>query len=64
MRAVRVVSFKLPPSLLSRVERVANKMGVTKSELIRLALEKYLDGLEAGGFRPSETGYKRVVLRC
>ncbi|AQQ16876.1 ORF24 [Sulfolobus spindle-shaped virus 3] len=40
-----VVSFKLPPTLNAKLEEVAVKMKKSKSQLIREALEKYLQSL-------------------
>lgn len=42
MSAVRVVSFKVDEDLLDLMERVAKRKGITKSELIRRAIKKYL----------------------
>ncbi len=39
---MRVVSFKVEEDLLDLMERVARRKGITKSELIRLAVKKYL----------------------
>ncbi len=38
-----VISFRLPPELNSKLERAASKMKVSKSELIRMAIAKYLE---------------------
>jgi metal-responsive CopG/Arc/MetJ family transcriptional regulator len=39
---MRVVSFKVEEDLLDLMERVARRKGITKSELIRQAVKKYL----------------------
>ena len=39
---MRVVSFKVEEDLLDLLERTARKRGVSKSELIRQAIKKYL----------------------
>ncbi len=39
---MRVVSFKVEEDLLDLMERVARRKGITKSELIRQAVMKYL----------------------
>ncbi len=39
---MRVVSFKVEEDLLDLMERVARKKGITKSELIRQAIKKYI----------------------
>ncbi len=40
--SMRVVSFKVEEDLLDLMERVARRKGITKSELIRQAVMKYL----------------------
>lgn len=42
VRHVKVVSFKVEEDLLDLMERVARRKGITKSELIRQAVKKYL----------------------
>ncbi len=42
MRASKILSLSLPPTLLREAERVAKKEGRTKSELFREALRWYL----------------------
>jgi hypothetical protein len=43
-RAMKTLSLKLPPRLSARLERAAKKRGQTKSELVRTALEQFLNG--------------------
>ncbi len=38
-----VISFRLPPELNAEIEKVASKKKITKSELIRIAIAKYLE---------------------
>ncbi len=40
---MKTLSLKLPSRLSARLERVAKKRGQTKSELVRTALEQFLD---------------------
>ncbi len=42
MMPVRVVSFKIEADLLDLIERIAREKGMTKSELIRQAIKKYI----------------------
>ncbi len=42
----RVVTFKMTPSELEQVDRLAKKLGMTRSELIRYALNKIMEDLE------------------
>ncbi len=44
---LRVVTFKITPRELEQVDRLARKMGMSRSELIRYALNKILEDLEA-----------------
>lgn len=39
---MRVVSFKIDEDMLYMIETIAKKKGITKSELIRIALRNYL----------------------
>ena len=39
---MKVVSFKVEEDLLDLMERTARRKGITKSELIRQAVKKYL----------------------
>ena len=41
-----VISFRLPAELNAKLERAASKMKVSKSELIRVAIAKYLEEIE------------------
>jgi metal-responsive CopG/Arc/MetJ family transcriptional regulator len=41
---MKTVSLKLPPALSIRLDRAAKKRGQTKSEVIRAALEQFLNG--------------------
>jgi metal-responsive CopG/Arc/MetJ family transcriptional regulator len=41
---MKTISLKLPPELGLRLERAAKKRGQTKSEVVRAALEHYLNG--------------------
>jgi len=38
----RIVTFKIPPDELRLVDRVAVKLGMSRSELIRAALHYYI----------------------
>ncbi len=38
-----VISFKLPPELKAKLDIVAHKRKVSRSELIRIAITKYLE---------------------
>jgi hypothetical protein len=41
---MKTVSLKLPDALARKLERAARARGESKSEVIRLALQQYLDG--------------------
>jgi hypothetical protein len=41
---LKTISLKLPEVLLRKLERAASKRGQSKSEVIRSALEQYLNG--------------------
>jgi len=38
-----VISFRLPPELNAKIEQIAHKKKISKSELIRTAIAKYLE---------------------
>ena len=44
-----IISFRLPPELNAKLEKAASKMKVSKSELIRIAIAKYLEEVEENG---------------
>jgi Arc/MetJ-type ribon-helix-helix transcriptional regulator len=41
---MKMLSLKLPPELDAKLERVAKARGQSKSEVVRAALERFLDG--------------------
>jgi len=41
-----VISFKLPPELKAKLDIVVHKRKVSRSELIRIAIAKYLEESE------------------
>jgi len=38
-----IISFRLPPELNAKIEQIAHKKKISKSELIRIAIVKYLE---------------------
>ena len=51
MRQTKVVTVSIPPRLLRRAERLAQKEQRTKSEVVRDALRLYLNLQNDKGFR-------------
>ncbi|OGE80693.1 MAG: hypothetical protein A2826_01150 [Candidatus Doudnabacteria bacterium RIFCSPHIGHO2_01_FULL_43_23] len=47
MRKTALVTVSFPHSILSEAKKVAQKEGMTRSELLRLALRRYLEELRA-----------------
>ncbi len=41
-----IITFKLPPELNSKLEKVAYEKKITKSKLIRMAIIKYLEEIQ------------------
>lgn len=41
---MKTLSLKLPPRLSAKLDRAAKQRGQTKSELVRAALEQFLNG--------------------
>ena len=55
----RKVMFTLPPDLLARLDGAAEGLGITRSELIRRAVDLYIDGMRKLELRESMAeGYK------
>lgn len=46
------VLFRVSPGLFSRVEDVRAGLGLSRSELCRVAVVSFLDGLDGGGVVP------------
>ena len=44
-----IISFRLPPELNAKIEQIAHKKKISKSELIRIAIAKYLEEVEKDG---------------
>lgn len=43
MRTTSLVTISLPPSMAAESEKVARKQHMTRSELLRIALRRYLE---------------------
>ena len=56
---VRVVTFKLDDELLRDLDRVADELGVTRSEVIRMALKAFIRGRSP---RREVIRVRRVIL--
>jgi metal-responsive CopG/Arc/MetJ family transcriptional regulator len=46
---MKTISLKLPERLLRKLQRAANDGGRSKSDVVRSALEQYLDGQRTAG---------------
>jgi Arc/MetJ-type ribon-helix-helix transcriptional regulator len=46
---VETTSIRLPPGLIHAIERAAARRGVSRSTLVREAIEEYLRGAESAG---------------
>jgi len=55
----RIVSFKIKDEVLEKVDKLAEMMGTSRSEAIRLALK---DFVERHGFTPKKIIIRRHVL--
>jgi len=53
---LKVVTFKIEDELLERLERLANQLGVTRSQLIRDAVRQYVN-------EPSKHGVYRLNVK-
>ncbi len=61
---MNTISLKMPDPLAAELAEMAQRRGVSKSALIREALEAYLqtDGAEASGSALSQVGDLRGIL--
>ncbi len=46
MRTSKIYSISLPPKLAEEVEKISEKEGLSRSELTRLALRRYIESKE------------------
>lgn len=46
MRKTNLVTISLPPSMMSEAEKVAKKQHMTRSELMRTALRRYIEEMQ------------------
>lgn len=62
--SMRKVMFTAPPDLLSRLDATADQLGANRSQLIRAAIELYLDTLRRQELRSQlEEGYRAHAAR-
>lgn len=47
--AFQQVGLRLDPALLKRLDKYVKATGITRSTVVRIATQKYLDAWEAGG---------------
>lgn len=47
MRTSSLITFSIPPVMVTQAEKVARRQHMTRSELIRSALRRYLEDLSA-----------------
>lgn len=45
---LRLITFKCPTGLVKKIDEIALKEGVTRSEILRRAIEAYIAMLEGG----------------
>jgi len=57
---VRVITFKLPDEVVEAVDRYALEHGMTRSEVIRLAISRLISSYEAN-YKPLRI--RRLVVR-
>jgi len=48
---MKTISLKLPESLQAELNRVARQRGLSKSDVVRIALEAYINGEQAAARR-------------
>lgn len=57
---MRVITFKIYNEMLEKVDRLANELGVTRSELIRYALTEYIINTDV---RRSKGNIRKITLQ-
>ena len=57
-RGLRIVTFKVDPPTLEALDKLASSLGVSRSDLIRKAIEMLLDEY---GVKVSKTDYQSVT---
>jgi metal-responsive CopG/Arc/MetJ family transcriptional regulator len=61
---MRKVMFTAPPELLSRLDATVHQLGANRSQLIREAIELYLDAIRRQELRSQlEEGYRAHAAR-
>jgi len=61
---MRKVMFTAPPELLSRLDATVDRLGANRSQLIREAIELYLDAIRRQELRSQlEEGYRAHAAR-
>lgn len=62
--SMRKVMFTAPPELLNRLDATVDKLGASRSQLIREAIELYLDAIRRQELRSQlEEGYRVQAAR-
>lgn len=61
MRTREVMTVSLPPSLLQEIERIADKEGRNKSQLVRDALAQYISDKKWQEYRKKATSKARAL---
>jgi metal-responsive CopG/Arc/MetJ family transcriptional regulator len=61
---MKTLSLKLPASLRAKLERAAKQRGQSKSEIVRAALEEFLNGRRSGKQRPSALELAGDLVGC
>jgi len=57
------VSFKIEEEALEHLDRIAERLGVSRSQLIKEAIRLYLEALEKGSEEKKPILFREVVLR-
>ncbi len=62
--SMRKVMFTAPPELLSRLDATVDQLGASRSQVIREAIELYLDAIRRQELRSQlEEGYRAQAVR-
>jgi len=60
---LKVVTFKIDEEALEHLDRIAEKLGVSRSQVIKEAIRLYIEHLEKGEEDKKPILYREIVLR-
>ena len=59
---MRVITFKASDDLIEAMDKLARELGITRSELIKRAIAKYIAENRTGEKQPKNVRIRKVVV--